>query len=257
MVIKYGWKVMTSESLYTPCRKCGHQVQKKIQQCPNCGKKLGRFRRFATYFGFFWIGLIVIGLIASHEEKSLSPNAGKDGQAVEAEVDSADNIVAEEKNLVLKNRPDDQSAFLGVIRDAIMASDAAANDMVRGGILAERTASICDLPDLMTVRDWTGHIKTIDSNSDGKGVLSVSIFRNVNLQTWNNAMSDVVDETLLTPGSSVFNAAAALKKGDPVRFSGAFISDTKICIGEQSMSLIGKLEEPEFSFKFSSISMLF
>lgn len=195
------------------------------------------------------VGLIVIGVIASGDKKTSSSDGGKYGSVTKGSPSSTESPVA-------ANRPSDQNAFIKIVTDAIKASDAAANDMARGGVLADRTSAICKALGSMNITNWTGYVESVDSNSDGKGVLAVSIFRNVKLQTWNNAVSDVVDETLITPGSSVFKAASELKSGDSVKFSGSFVSDSETCIGEQSLSLIGKLEEPEFTFRFSQIAKL-
>ena len=86
-------------------------------------------------------------------------------------------------------------------------------------------------------------------------MLSVKLANKIRVQTWNNAFSDIGDETLLEPGTELFNTAASLKKGQEVVFSGSLISNDE-CIGEQSMSLNGKISNPQYTFKFSNISPL-
>ena len=149
-----------------------------------------------------------------------------------------------------------QKKFIEIVKSAIMDSDKAENDMVRGGILDVRNKKICKLLQHFRIDNWTGKVIRVDSNSNGKGVLYVEIYNDITLQTWNNAMSDIVDKTLIQPGTKVFTQASKLKSGNKVKFSGSFVVHNETCISEQSMRLRGKVEEPEFTFRFSSISRI-
>jgi TonB family protein len=73
--------------------------------------------------------------------------------------------------------------------------------------------------------------------------------------TWNNDISDMADNTLIDPGSPLFQTASSMKPGQTVQFSGHFFSGSEgECLKEGSITLSGKLREPEFIFQFSSIS---
>ncbi len=62
-------------------------------------------------------------------------------------------------------------------------------------------------------------------------------------------------KTLIDPNSKLFQNASMLKKGDSITFSGTFLPGKDgECIYEGSMSLSGKLRDPEFIFRFSSVS---
>jgi hypothetical protein len=128
--------------------------------------------------------------------------------------------------------------------------------MQRGGIKAERDRSICALiSNTHTVSNWSGIVETVDSNSDGKGVLAVSIADDISVTTWNNDLSDFRDHTLMDPESPLFDVVSKMHVGQEVFFSGGFAEgEGKECIGEESMTLHGKLEDPEFTFKFSAVS---
>lgn len=107
----------------------------------------------------------------------------------------------------------------------------------------------------LAANDWIGTVEKVDSNSDGKGVLKIAIAEDISVRTWNNALSDMGSETLIEPGSPVFEAASAMKRGQRVAFSGTFFRGSDgDCLAESSLSLRGKLEEPEFIFRFSAIS---
>jgi hypothetical protein len=127
--------------------------------------------------------------------------------------------------------------------------------MQRGGVKASRDHSLCSQNLSREVTDWVGTVTTIDSNSDGKGVLAVQIAPDITIKTWNNALSDIESDTLIEPESPVFQSASAMKPGELVRFSGIFLpGDSGDCVKEASLTLQGKVERPDFIFRFSNIS---
>ena len=147
-----------------------------------------------------------------------------------------------------------ETKFIEIISTAQNASTAANNDMQRGGIKAKRDHNICELLQSLSVANWVGQAATIDSNSDGKGVLEIKIAENISVETWNNSLSDFEDHTLLEPESKIFKMASAMTVGQDVIFSGSFLRDDENCIKEQSLTLHGKVEKPEFVFRFASVT---
>ena len=195
---------------------------------------------------WFWVLAIVIvgGLVGQQgqdgTDSSTTASSGKDAKP----------------SAVVSNRSAQQADFIKIVQEGQTAAKAAENDMQRGGHLATRGKALCSLLQSKKVANWTGWVDTVDSNSDGKGVLAIKVAKDIHLETWNNALSDIMDETLLEPGSPIFNAASALKKRQEVKFSGEFITDETHCLGEQSLSLDGKISDPEFTFRFSEVSPL-
>jgi hypothetical protein len=84
-------------------------------------------------------------------------------------------------------------------------------------------------------------------------VLILELTKNLYIRTWNNSFSDIGYGTLMEPGTNIFNTASNFNPGDIVYFSGSFFDDKESCIAESSLSLSGKVQEPEFIFKFSDI----
>jgi len=160
------------------------------------------------------------------------------------------------EDLVILTRPDQQKNFVVIVSNAIKAAKNVENNMQKGGILNTRGKEICNLLKTRAVKDWTGWVESIDTNSDGKGVLGIKLARNIHVETWNNALSDIMSKTLIEPGSALFNAVASMKKGNSVKFSGTFFKDDTHCIAGQSMGLRGKVEDPEFTFRFSTVSLI-
>jgi hypothetical protein len=152
------------------------------------------------------------------------------------------------------DQPPGQSDFVAAVVTAQAEAREADNDLQKGGAKATRDQAICALP--QAVEGWTGVVTTIDANSEGLGILAIEIADDVNVKTWNNALSDFMDDTLIDPSSPVFASALALKRGDVIRFSGTFVEDSSEgeCIREASLSLNGKLTKPSFIFRFSEVS---
>lgn len=150
--------------------------------------------------------------------------------------------------------PADENTFIQIIQSAQSKSGNAANDMQRGGIKAEREKEICKIIK-GSVKNWIGQIVKIDANSEGKGVLEIEIAEKIKIKTSNNAFSDTNYSTLLSPDSIIFKTASAMKVGQSVKFSGDFFrgEEEGECLAEGSLTLDGKLSDPEYIFKFSKL----
>jgi len=161
----------------------------------------------------------------------------------------------EEKPKVTTTLPTDEATFVRIVSSAQAEAKGAQNDMQVGGIKAKRDRALCDSGLSYVVNDWVGKIDRIDSNSDGKGVVSVSIASDILVKTWNNDLSDLVDRTLIEPGTPLFEAASSMSAGQYVTFSGLlFRGSDGDCVKEASLTLKGKVAEPEFIFRFDKIA---
>ena len=222
------------------CLTCQTEMSSEAKACPQCGapnKKKGGCLKIAMVLGCIFFALIILGSIAGGGSKE--PVQKSDSPSV---------------TVAKIELPKSESDLIEVVKKAQMGASQAENDMARGGILAARNNSLKGMP--VDVQDWIGVVTKVDSNSDGKGVLSIEIAPDVTVKTWNNAISDSFNNTLLEPGTPLFNTAAALKKGQQVQFSGHFFLDDESGFKESSLTLRGKLKEPAFIFKFSSIKGL-
>ena len=152
--------------------------------------------------------------------------------------------------------PSDQARFERAVLSARTSYNSAANELAAGGIRSSRQQAICNAVINQQASDWVGRIETLTSNGDGKGVVSLSMTQYIHVATWNNSLSDIRDNTLIDPTSSMFKQLAALKVGDLVIFSGQFSSSNTDCVGEQSVTLQGSMTNPEFTMRFTSIRKL-
>lgn len=161
----------------------------------------------------------------------------------------------EDKPKITVTLPQDETTFVRIVSAAQGEAQSAQNDMQVGGLKSKRDRALCDSGLSYVVNDWVGKLERIDSNSDGKGVLSVSIAPDILMKTWNNDLSDLVDRTLIQPGTPLFEAASAMSPGQYVTFSGLlFRGSDGDCAKEASLTLKGKVMEPEFIFRFDKIA---
>lgn len=87
-------------------------------------------------------------------------------------------------------------------------------------------------------------------------MLAVEIASKVAVRTWTNSLSDITDKTLIEPSSPLFAVASQLHKGQMVRFGGMFFQNAGDCVHEASMSVAFSIDEPEFIFRFGSVSAI-
>lgn len=73
--------------------------------------------------------------------------------------------------------PTEQESFLRIVTAAQSESRAAENDMQRGGINSRRDKQLCETMSALIAKHWIGTVKSVSSNSDGKGVLEIEIPR--------------------------------------------------------------------------------
>ncbi len=124
--------------------------------------------------------------------------------------------------------------------------------MKLGSALSRRNKGLCKIVENGRVKHWSGKIATLDANGEGKGVVSIEIAEDVHVATWNNAFSDYEDHTLIEAGQ-LFDKFLEHEEDDVVTFSGKLIGNGS-CVNDKRLSLKGKLDDPEFVFRFSDVS---
>jgi hypothetical protein len=167
--------------------------------------------------------------------------------------------------------PVDQRQFSLIVATAQEESLKATNDMQIGGIKNQRDKLLCDFfkkQNGYKITGWEGVIQEIGANSDGKGIINIRIKYvlvpegkklDIQLGTWNNSISDIGSNTLLEPTTPLFSKISnKFSEGMLVKFSGEFIKNEQSeseCVKEKSLTLNGKVKNPEFVFKFYDMKM--
>ncbi len=150
------------------------------------------------------------------------------------------------------NANENQINFIKIINDSREGFSSSYNDLKVNKILLDRNDLLCrTIPQI--VNNWEGKIKEITTNMEGKGILSVIIDKGIFIQTWNNAFSDLFDNTLIATDSKVYTQLLELNKGDSILFSGDFIENSSECFGTQNLTNKSKISKPEFTFIFTNI----
>lgn len=147
-----------------------------------------------------------------------------------------------------------ERAFLRAVEAAQRQYATGGNDMQKGAARAQRADAICNLLRSMTMTNWAGKITRLTTNGDGNGVIAIEIGKGIAVKTWNNSLSDIGDRTLIDPRSPLFATLSMLQVGQLVQFSGSFFPNSTDCVRESSMTLQGSLEEPEYIFRFGSVT---
>ena len=150
--------------------------------------------------------------------------------------------------------PREEVNFINIVLQSRDRYSAGSNDMAKGATRPARGTSICRAVPHLTISNWVGKIATLSSNSDGNGVLAITLADNVTVTTWNNSLSDFEDHTLILPSDPLLAQVSSMKVGDIVRFSGHFFHSDVDCFNEQSVSIEGSMTDPDFTLRFSSVS---
>ncbi len=152
-------------------------------------------------------------------------------------------------------QPRDEAAFTKAVSDARTAYDKAGDDD-RASLQSSRAAAICAAVKKPDVKGWVGAVKEVDRDPGGRTILSIALPDGTLVKTWNNAMSDIEDKTLILAGTPLAAAVGKLAVGDPVRFSGTFFSDEPDCYRSSRLSLDQSMTEPSFLFRFTDFDKL-
>jgi len=129
---------------------------------------------------------------------------------------------------------------------------AASTDLQSSEVVRGRDASLCRVIGGSHVENWVGTVHGIGANSDGYAYVEVEMPPTIVVQTWNNAFSDIGDETLIHPESPFFSTLVPMDEGTKVTFSGDFIAgDT--CVKKANLTQAFYGTDPNFIFRFSNI----
>lgn len=153
-------------------------------------------------------------------------------------------------------RPQEQSVLLTIVDQARFSFVSAKTEMQEGATKPWRATALCNNLKSLSAQNWLGTISKLTTNGEGKGVVSVSIGDEIEIQTWNNAASDIFHETLIEPGTALYNRLLELEVGDDVLVTGQFLGDETDCLRETSITIRGSMMSPEFLFKFHDIQKL-
>ncbi|MFD6177140.1 MULTISPECIES: DUF2510 domain-containing protein [unclassified Isoptericola] len=149
-------------------------------------------------------------------------------------------------------QPRSEREFVTIVTDGFAAFDKADTDLQQSEAIRKRNAKICDAVGT-AADDWTGVVTDVGANGEGKAWVEIEVAPNITVQTWNNALSDTFDDTLIPPGSSMFDNLVAMKSGDKVTFSGEFVRDDDACVQTTNITQHFSGVDPQFLMRFTAV----
>ena len=235
------------------CRECGARVSDTAKACPHCGapvaKRAGLLKKGLIVFGCLVVGVWALGLVLQ-TRKPVSDTSSASESSQAASVPNAAQIQAAAPPVMTSTQA--ESAFVAAVEKARADYRVAQTDFQKGATRPERAQGICQAVPNGQATGWVGKVVNLSTNGEGKGVLSVAVADGVILRT--NSSSFLDENTLIEPGTRVFEAMKTLKVGDAVRFDGSFFRGSTDCFSEMSLTLDGSIRSPEFRFRFTSVS---
>lgn len=152
--------------------------------------------------------------------------------------------------------PSDQSLFIKIVSDGQIKFAEADSEFLQGAARPARAKALCRSSVGPAVKNWVGKISELTTNGDGKGVVRIEIADRIGVKTWNNAISDAFDKTLIDPRAKAFGQLGELRRGDRVKFSGTLVTDETDCFRETSVTLAGSMKRPDYLFRFRDIQKI-
>ena len=153
-------------------------------------------------------------------------------------------------------KPNNEVEFINVVKKYVNKFDKSKNELQQSLLRDERKQELFNLITSKYVESWIGVINQLSTNSEGKAILSIRISPNIEIKTWNNALSDIMANTLIDKGTLLYKTLTPLSTGQKVKFSGSFFPSRDDYIKETSMTIQGSMTNPEFLFKFESVELI-
>jgi len=228
-----------SAKLYKNCPECGKALMKTVAVCPQCGKKqFGVWHHTKKVLGALFLAFIAFSIFDAVTDNT---------QPVLSQKDTA----ARQSPLI--QIPADQNEFVAVVEKHRSMLSGAKNNIVKKEVRNARASALMEADVAQFVGGWIGEVSSIDVAGDD-GVFSVEVGDDIRITTWNNELSDISDETLIKRGSEPYISLMNLSRGDKVRIAGEFLPSEEDYFKEVSLTLDGAMQDPEFLFRFKSIT---
>jgi hypothetical protein len=145
--------------------------------------------------------------------------------------------------------------FVQAVESFYDSYDNAPNELQKSALRTDRKEKLAEVMPSLDVHEWVGVIDDMSTNRDGKGVVAISLVgtNDITVGTWNNALSDIGSDSLISQNDPVYNSLSRLSKGESVVFSGSFLPSDMDYLKEMSFTELGSMKEPEFLMRFSEI----
>jgi hypothetical protein len=208
---------------------------------PQWVKMPSRGKSSTIFFSATFILFIISGVTASSLNESKS-----------SDIPISSDLIDSHTN---DRSPNDEDKFINVVEKYSNKFHQAKNELQQSLLRDQRKQELSIFLNSLYVKNWIGTINQLSTNSEGKAILSIRISPNIEIKTWNNALSDIMEKTLIDKGTPIYKTLTPLSTGQKIKFSGSFFSSSDDYIKETSMTIRGSMKNPEFLFKFYSVEL--
>lgn len=147
--------------------------------------------------------------------------------------------------------PKTQSAFSERVAKAAAEYDATDNELRMTKAITDRNKALCKATG-GTFKGWKATVTNVGSTGDGYGYVSVIMEDDIELSTWNNALSDIGSDSLIKPSNKLFDTLLDLSSDDTVTVSGNFLREDS-CVMTSNVTEVFDAASPDFKVNFTSI----
>lgn len=147
--------------------------------------------------------------------------------------------------------PAAQEAFSKRVAKAAAEFDATDNELRMTKAITDRNKALCKATG-GSFKGWKATVTDVGSTGDGYGYFSVIMEDDIELSTWNNALSDIGSDSLIKPTNKLFDTLLDLSSGDTVTVSGSFLRDDS-CVMTSNVTEVFDASSPDFKVNFTSI----
>ena len=153
--------------------------------------------------------------------------------------------------------PASEQQFVSQVETSRTKIENAATDLQESAALRERDTALRNiLGGSMQAQQWVGVITDVGANGEGKAYVEIEIADGVRVTTWNNALSDAGDNTLIDPGTTIFNNLLSMEKGTKVVFDATFFRGNDTALRGTNMTETFYGVDPKFLVRFSEVRAL-
>jgi len=150
-------------------------------------------------------------------------------------------------------RPRSQILFENVISQYAQEFDRAQNELQESVSRRNRRNAIAALNMGFYIENWVGTIDNLGTNTEGKAYIKIRLSPNLNVNTMNNAFSDMFHNTLIEMDSELYQVLYNLRKGQRVTFSGQLFRSDDDFYYETSVTIRGAMKDSDFLLRFTNI----
>lgn len=187
---------------------------------------------------------------AANESPAAAAVVAEPTEEPEPEVSEEPEPEPEPKVLV----PAGQQSFSDRVEKARKDYEATDNELRMSKVVTDRDKALCKATG-GSFKGWKATVNDVGSTGDGYGYVAVIIEDDIELSTWNNALSDVFDNTLIKPENKLFDTLLDLSSGDIVTVSGSFTDGKDTCVQTSNLTEVFNADSPDFKVKFTSIKV--